>query len=48
MEKMSRQEKMLLAGALLLCAALIVYCAVKQTRAQSESARVKQQIIVQI
>ncbi len=39
MEKMSRQEKILIILALVLCAALVVYIAVGETRAQPQTAR---------
>ncbi|MDD6175784.1 MAG: hypothetical protein PUC59_08525 [Firmicutes bacterium] len=38
MEKMSRQEKILIVLALVLCAVFVVYLAVEETRAQPQAA----------
>ncbi len=37
MEKMSRQEKILIVLALVLCAALVAFIAVEETRAQPQT-----------
>ena len=37
MEKMSRQEKILIVLALVLCAALVAFIAVEETRAQRQT-----------